>query len=59
MDTQTILAIVLPIIGINSGVLVFLYHVSKDVGKIRERVARIEGGLGINPGSKKKEKEDA
>lgn len=56
-DIQIILAIVLPIVAVNGAFIGVVYRFSKDVRGIGERLARIEGSLGINPGGK--EKKDA
>jgi hypothetical protein len=58
MDIQTILSIVIPIVTANGAVIGVVYRFSKDVRQVCERLAKIEGRLGIdNPGSK--EKKDA
>jgi len=61
MDMQTILAIVIPVISANGAVIGVVYRFSKDVRHMGERLARIEGRLGIDPNTKSsgKEKEDA
>lgn len=56
-NVQTILAIVLPIIAGNAAVIGVVYRFGKEVRHMGERLARIEGSLGINPGGKEKKDE--